>query len=408
MRLDINFPIQFTGKPPRGKRERDVFISYAYSADIPEIAGRETETVFEAAEAFLSRDDTTLVARPYRLLAHDGRLYREVAAAGEAATFGKRAFTARTWHVHRGYRESVSFAQEEQSASPVASPIQKHYNFRLMIRSGKEDRLSDTWPPRIAAPGEADLHPANDIFLFSGKAPDAHLVDMAVIDEAVEMYSHQCSRLLAVDGAIWIETPPPCYTVETAFPRHFDNYANARHVRVHLSHVEAGPANRLDTVQFPLSQRQEAFAFAQDLAGTVLDAEVVSQSVGFDAERTALLEFDQGRTEVARLGTMLVGSIQRFLNDETHKTIRKSMTPELFAIHQLALDEVVGNNPALGQVPDLAPHMEGIVHVWKKLNKTDSGFRVLGDRTKTSNLITARGLEHARNAAISLDIGYLP
>jgi hypothetical protein len=412
MQLDIQFPIHIRAKPVRARLVHDVVAAYRHRGEVAEISASETAPVLEAFDAYESPNakSNDTIARRYRLFDHGGRVYRKVATSDEVKEFGGRAFSD-TWHQARGgYRDSISFHSHQQSANAVAAIVQRQVEWDIAAKGRLLDGQLFHWPPR---PQERRNEEA---LAYLNRTPFADVLRMvgpfdgADMDKALATYGHQFDKLLAVDGELYMETPPPCYIVQSQW-----RTGRTTCVMVHIGHLQEDFGTQLDRVCFPLERREEALAYAGRLAEIASAdpndrraVEIVDRSVAFSAEKHAAFDLDHKVVEVRNLLHRFACSNVRSIDNTDEGHVAGWMTPKLAAVRETSADAIGAADFARGTFADIAPFAEDILTTWKKCRRPSYNFWITGKRREMADLLTDRVREHLRDAPISVLGGLMP
>jgi hypothetical protein len=176
--------------------------------------------------------------------------------------------------------------------------------------------------------------------------------DADVLDEALGMCAAQASRLLLVDGEVWVETGPPC--VEVRFTPW-----TAR------AEIETRPLgdfydNDPTSVRFPVTaDRDEVDAFIARISppGTI----VADYRVPFDAPSKALMDFDYRRDRIARFGYFIATACGRVRASDRARKIE--LTESEAETVKAAHSESWKTNPILGTRGDVETHIPVLINI---------------------------------------------
>lgn len=213
MRIDIRLPTLFRATTKRSERERKVYCSRLFHADVPELSRSELEIGFRLENRI----------GEHELLAQDGRLYRPLATAGRNREDVIRQLGNAFSVIPSGLCSATSGSEMtrpvlSRAISPVQFPIEYHYYRATFLRKRREP---SEWPEAGTSlqVRDVDVNLEGSVWENTRNGVDFdRLFDKLAttntedLDVARRMQELQISRLVMVDGDPWYETRPPCVT----------------------------------------------------------------------------------------------------------------------------------------------------------------------------------------------------
>ncbi len=399
MKLTLKFPMHFRAKPRRARGLRDVVVSHPFAVDVPEISRREANVVFEARQSYDFTKRMTLVPHTFRMLEHDGRLYRRLATASRVETVTKDAF-AKDWiSANYPFAENISIIGEAENTNPVAKVLQRQIEWCLEADSKGRDRKENTWPtPYARSSKKWGITETLNGKLFQDVASELSEIDGEAVARATRDFEHQAAKLLFVDDELWIASPPPAICVE-------HSYDKGKIASINLAILPEGPTSRPATVYFPLDRRDDAERYAHLLAYTIVDDRKVGISdatVPFSADGGELLAFSQEEVELRNTCHNLVAANERYIQVADPDYVAAFMTDAMREEQAIASAKACEADFVRGEYHDLSEHFDMTATLWKKCRRPAYQFDFPGIRKKQGDLILARGYELLENAPISV------
>ncbi|MCS4090200.1 hypothetical protein [Rhizobium sp. BK176] len=397
----LKFPIHFQAKPRRARGLRDIVVSYPFEVDIPEISRRETNLVFETRETLDAERGMASVARIWQMLERDGRLYRRLATRTHIEAVTRNAFSKNWDDAQLPFNEGISLFDSKENTNPVANAIQRQIGWRLQGDSTGRDRKENTWPTAYARSAKAwGITESLNGHLYGAVLDQLADVDADAVSGFVEKYEHQASKLLIVDGELWIESLPPSICVQ------YDYTGNRQQVAsVYLAVLPEGPTQCLETVCFPLDRHDEALQYAGHLARAIDDGRGVDVSdalVPFKADGGGLFDFSPEEIELRNLCHHLTVSTERSIRVTDPEFLAKFMTDSLREEQARVFELAMRADFVAGKYEDLTGWFDMTATLWKKCRRPSYQFRINGQRKQVGDLLLARGYENLENAPISL------
>jgi hypothetical protein len=401
MKTTLNFPIHFQAKPRRARNMRDVVVSYPFEVDIPEVSKRETNLVFETRETFDAEQGMASVARTWQMLEHEGRLYRRLATPTQIDRVTRKAFSKDWWEAQMPFNEGISLFDGKQNTNPVANVLQRQICWRLQGDSTGRDRKENTWPTAYPRSSRACgvTETLNDHF-YGTVLEHLTDIDSNAVSGFLEAYEHQASKLLVVDGELWMESLPPSICVQ------FDYRGNGQQVAaVYLAVLPEGPGQCLETVYFPLERREEALQYAGRLARAIDDGRGVGVSnalVPYKADGGGIFDFSQEEVELRNLCHHLVVSTERSIRATGSEFLAKVMDESTRNEQARVFELAMRADLVMGKYEDLSGWYDMTATLWKKCRRPSYQFHINGHRKQVGDLLLARGYENLENVPIAL------
>jgi hypothetical protein len=355
MKLDVRLPILFRATPttpatPRASlEERWVQVPYAHSVDIPEISASEADIALDRVVEVGARLNELPTVREYR-----GRLYREV---GGNAYFEDAFANPGIARKGREYMSSPTIwtSMWKMGDSPVAFPVENHHDWKIETLALSVSRNNRMW---IQRSGDKNTFPEYREALLA--LADVNSEDIA---ENLEMFEHQCSKLIRIGGVLHYESRPPCVTVEfTSEPSYM-----AR-AEVTMDFLSDMPDENMLKYRFPLSDMREAFDFAASfIPGAVAEGARMIDLVDISHP---LLAFDRDREDVYRTAFVLASGLVRKEVQAGYRVEYRDRDPlyqgkdaALFGLIEAGL---MGSNNVVGRRAPISAMLPEIADLWQR------------------------------------------
>jgi hypothetical protein len=350
--LELKMPLVVEAVPKGCRNSRLVRLVDRVLADIPEYSLADTEIVVEA----ISQEPP---AAEVRLL--DGRLYRKIAVSRPDWLVAYHRFTPHDIRVV--HTDPILYSNGRHPA--ISAPVVEEYRRSLVLdghRAVEIDQLLQSERRGITPMTRLDFERT------------AKLLDAESVMRGVAMHKAMTDRLVAIDGQFWMESPPPAVIVELV---------QGAGVGIHPVNIRYGfvpviSDPTLTRAYFPLSQTEEAVAYAADLAGIHGSCGEARPAVpAFDAVAT---HFDPAPLEVHRIGLALTSEIAHQFFSRGRDFEGKNTT-----LFHAALEQARISNDVLGDRGDFTDLLVDLDALWnrmrqpcEKLDPADSAFIMQG------------------------------
>lgn len=377
MKIGIRYPLRFRARPVRCAGHRDVLCSFLHSADVPEVSSAETSQVFMAA-----------TTKPYRLIEFEGRLFRKVGRPGEEET-DRAIGNAYQRESERNFPWFFTFEDGLRRPTPTAAKaISNIICHRLYLEGDGRKKEEEAWPhlPVIDA-----TRLTRSQFRYEDIEPKLSDIDGDDFATGRAEHAAEASKLLVVDGDLWIETPPPAITV------HLAGYGTSGRMVLELAHLPDWLDSNLDYQYFPLSAHREALAYAEmttPLTATGTQPfEDHSEEAATQIEDTPLLSFDHEGYSSKRTTMILAGDVARWItkNPELHDKIGVSRANSVMlardAAHEIGTD--------ISAWPDVSDLVHDVTEAWKLTGRKPGWATIPQNRHAFGTMICERAVEMA-------------
>lgn len=431
MQLDVRFPLLLRGVPKRTPQTKNVYVSTTFRGEVAEYSSSDIPVVFETATAYCKLEGPLarggqLSALGFRMRAAGGKLYRKIASSLEEATRTRMFDTA--FRCANAAAQSlgteISLRGQSQFVGPLSHDVGQELEFRMRREEEDVNALTYLWPTFRPADvpvahylhqeGGGQLAFRNDVGL------DWVLKNIRTLEEdglalCEDMYRHQFSKLVMIDGEFWMESRPPAYRVT---PSWTEEYGTADVDMVVLPDTLDMKTDRLF---FPLTETEDMEGYIERLKGVSRAAAINRPDgpvrmvedmrgatpnlflVDYQCSDPDLLHFDHRHEETHRLALALAVENERHL--ARNPQLRAKVGPELCAAVDAAHLEAMKQNTLLGEAGDPARWLTESATVWKKLGRRQSVFS-FGNAT-LSNVTLARAFDHVEFMPISVpSVGY--
>jgi hypothetical protein len=398
MKTTLKFPIFFQARPPRARGLRDIVLSYAFEADIPEISTREADVVFEASTCHDPDRDMLEVARKFRLLEYDSRLYRRLATASRVEDAMRYAFAADWRSANFSWAEGISLKDSILNQNPVGSLLQRQIAWKLQGDSYKRDRKENTWPQAYQRSSKqwGVTMPLNR-YSFADIVATLENIDAVAVDRSLADFQHRTSQLLIVNGELWIESQPPVIQVEIG------SGDSGIVALVYIATMPEGLTPWPNSVSFPLDRANEARDYARRLAETFGNADdVFDATVQYKADGGSLFDFDHEVIEMRDICHHIVVSNERYLRATDPAFTSGFLDDGMRASQEEAFHLAINADFVRGRYADLSSYFDAASTLWRKCRRPAYQFELPGNRKRAGDLMLARGYELLENAPIML------
>lgn len=346
MKLTVDAPVLFSGRPARSKSVRDIHLTWRKVFDIPEIAESEAEVAYGT-----SRNKSRHPAPDYgwmlRTLGYDRKLYRIVGP-----------LTAQT-------RETCLEGLFGQSldAGFATQGVNSLFENRLLMQQAFGQRSRKTWPP----PTYDGLDSRNETRLddvigaFDSYDPDEY----AECRDTVEAVGRS---FLMIGGKLWCETAPPCTRVLLR-----ENLPNDYRVFVGPEFASTYPQVLYQVTErrFAIGDGEAAEAYVEELkqvAGRKFERHDDVASV----ERMVAAPDLGGEYEaVRRIARQLALSAAMAVH--ARPKLAEALSSEQVALLAEGQAELVRENHILGRVFDMADEFPALLDIWRSVGRPHAG-----------------------------------
>jgi hypothetical protein len=369
MKFDTSFPLLTRGMPPRCNSRRDILVSLPVTLDIPEVSLRDTEIAFETRENFsvvrnLGQTESRTQSQSFQMREYDGALYRRIGQVGDLGQDRyTKAFILQDAPKLNDPETDISVSAALHG-NPITSAIRRQHEWHLEKQSSGASAVIGAWPQAAVGAREA-LRSSVD---FGTLAPTLQDVDEELVEMSRRMIEVQAGRLLVIGDELWMVSRPPSWRVQVALePGSWQDVD----VRLDLAVAIDGFDPMLARRHFPLDHLDDASAYAdQCQASNASDRHMRYRRrdyvVEYDTYAPGLMDFDADSEELARTGYALAMEIKRASYRE-HKKIAelgdlKQVLDEAFAV-------TMDTNYVLGEMGDIAPCIDDLCTIWKKLSR---------------------------------------
>jgi hypothetical protein len=437
MKLALDLPIFFRGRPKGSRGVRDIFCKTTYHADVPEISLREMPVVFRVQERngqiyeFPDQNDTQMVRRnaakkaslktPYTLRTFDGVLYRQVArTVAEAERLGLfvNPFDERLigryndnyplvddWPTDFG--GDISPIRVGTGNGPLARPLVDEFEWHIDRGSTAAPKMKTAWPTPVTRREDdmgAGWHTHRNAVDFNDHIQGISEIDRDSMERAFSMIETQASKLLIAGGEIWMKSRPPAYRVQ-----YKSSYYRGPPSQILVSMVTAPESyvGDLKCEHFALNSLGAAMAEAHRWYGREQDwgdgykRNIVDETVPYEVYDDGLLHFNHEQEEINRFGYVAAVETMAYLGRKPESQ-EKLTTDELSTV-QAAFSETLEVNHILGVHRDMTAYVPALATAWRKFSNKQllTGGMAL---TAYGQMAAKRALEYIENAPIEFDL----
>lgn len=378
MRIDVRYPFLFSAHPSRCSSRKDVFVSFLHTADVPEVSGRDVETVFEAA-----------TATPYRLVEFDGRLFRKLGALGEEQTSRllDRAFQR---DEERNSPWPFTFENGRASPRPLSQPLNNHLCHRLYLEGGEHrERQIEAWPFVPFLTGLRGSRTSRNDFRFEDLERKLADIDAEEFAKGRAEHAAEAAKLLVVDRDLWIETTPPAIKVGVLGVN-----SSARMV-MELSHLPTWLDADLDAQYFPLADHAGALEYAERATKLTYTGtepfEDYTYERPFTAEPSDLLSFDADGYSCTRTALILGGDVARWITNTPE--LAEKIGDERARSALLARDMAKAIGTDISAWPDMSDLVNDITDAWKMTGRKPGWANIPANRHGFGTMICDRAAD---------------
>lgn len=384
MKIGLELPIAFRGKPKGCRTVRDIFVAKTVEANVPEASLAETEVVFEVAAR-----KKNVSGEPFELRRFNGHLYRKISGSVQEAE-AAGLFTTPFEETNTGRRKketSVHAWQCEYGAD--ISPVQRFADNRPLARPlmdemewimDRDRPLCDggryAWPtPETGRAYDAPIHVHRNGHHYEDVIKGTQDIDWETLARSEQMIAEQTQRLLLLSGEVWMKSRPPAIEVDPDY--HFRRHDNL-HIRlvvapeVYVSKLECAHFSLADIDSaYEYSELQIAHAareFAKDQRAS--ESALVNSLVPYVCHDPDLLDYDWRSEAINRFGYAASVECRNHLIRNPERATKLS-DAEIDAISN-AFDETMQVNHVLGQHRDMADFVPLLKSAWKTLQYKQS------------------------------------
>jgi hypothetical protein len=422
MHVEALLPVLFSGTPRNKSVRQPIFAAVWSSSSARELSASDMPVVFETRRKWTEKAGSfrfpryevvdIALDRPHQVRMFQGALYRRAgrydrgasaaSIPGGAFPGGKKLVDDPGAWISYWPDESAFFAE---AASPLAHPLARHFEWKARTYEVERDAVTHAWlPDHRSNPLEQfvmlEHGSVRNTVPFDEVSRQLIEFDADDYESCLELHGMQWGRLVAMDGELWIETPPPTYRVDLT---HRDQAVP----KVTLTHAPGWHDTRLHIKYFPLSARDEAFEYAERLGKVCCDPDlatpdVVDHTVEFECGSLGAMEFDHVGEEVRRLSHALAIENRRFL--ERNPQWKAKLGNEALECVAASFEAAAATNYILGEFGDPSPWIEANADIWKRLGRKSTiyGFgHWFGARLR--DLMLSTGFEAYDRGTISVD-----
>jgi hypothetical protein len=398
MRLHAKYPMLIRGRPRGLRGERYVRTHVVDEVDVPELSSAETSVALEPVQEFstgfpfVGQESETLLMRSLpELREYRGRLYRSLAGAPSFdCAFPQSGRNSRAYM-------SSTVPHVYMDRSPLSFPIRSRMNWLYEVLALDLARNYSLWPKeRSDAPVETGTGFPDALIGID----DVNHEDIAL---AFEMIAAQSSRLIAVDGTLWMETKPPCIEVSASMA---DYIARLSRLKMDIGFLRDMPDFELGRCSFPLTRLGEMQTFAQAIReGYGEGQSIVTYGVGDTS--CPLLDFDPDAEDIYRTAhTLATGIVRRVVQHGYHAAHRDS--DPLFegddeVVFAAVRDELFATNDILGRRGNLAEMLPVIERLWRKVKRPLYGASANSNAQWLVDDFVRRHVEKVESRAIDIN-----
>lgn len=403
MQANIRFPIHFKAKPKRARSLQNVVTSYSGDYEIPEVSESDVDTVF--VSRFAHVDDDT-VGSDFRIVHHEGRIFRQVSEKGKFANVLGKPFSESWWDAQATWTK-LTRRPYEIASNPLTRTLQKQIGWRLMAEE-KGDARSTAYPPNYPdTPGQAwehtDLRAKHEV---GDLVKELSEIDAGMIEDQITLFRDVASKLLLIDDRLWLETPPPAIVVG------YDSDHSERTVFKRLLILPEGPMPQTGWVAFPLERKWEADAYADrlaELAQSRLESTDIHDISGqYETSDGDHFWFDQAEREISNLALNLTLASARTLHTGTANYLQAVRDTHAHDTHLLSLEKLRCADFVRGEVPDMNDVIDDAITVWNGCRRPWGQMSYSGCDPEAISYLFDRVAEHRENAPISIHLGNRP
>jgi hypothetical protein len=364
MLTNIRYPIHFGAQPTTTDRYKTVLCSFPFRRDIPEIDARDAGTVLEMHHLYVVG----------KLVEHDGRLFRNtLVKAGD--------------HDHKTLVNSFESSSVrntphkpimayEAKGRPLGAGLWNRIAHRVYLNANGRTGEGYAWPNAPYNMGLANWD--RNEFTYEKWSKKIGSFAAEELQRSLDEAEREIDRLLWIGDELWVETPPPALQVRF----------NGEDFDIRLAFLPEWLDLNLDHQYFPLSQKDEAFAYADRANSRLKGRRTIDHSD--EIERTAndaLLEFDHAAYALNRAALLMGGDVAVNIHNKPDNTRRMTQ------VHHDAIDEVRAEIGRIGWNPSSwgAAHLAGeVAEAWQLAGKPQGWTQFTSNRTNFANLIIDR------------------
>lgn len=403
MRLTIRYPIHFTAEPPTTDRVKDVLCSFAHVADVPEVAASETALLVD-----VGCDDAQGNPAQTVLRSHEGSIYLRLCDVGqvhEAPVF-QQPFEPK---LDRN-APTAPFHAAGQPVRSLGLPMTNRIAHRLYA-SGGRTKEEYAWPPAPYQNTPSHRWTRN-AFRFEELYARTGPIDEAMFDTCRAEHALEAEKLLVIDGAVYVRTPPLAWTVASKASNPW-----TVGVEVGVAFLPEWLDADLDRQYFPLSMREEADAYADTLL-RVLKAQEKSGIRNAHIDRgladrlpdMAAFDFDQAHYAVNRHVMLMASDIAMAIDGEandgprTDAGLAARMGHETVERVICSARAAIAIGPEIDRWADVTDNVEAVIAAWRVSGRKAAWANIPSQRSKVGEMLCERISAAAAEMPISLPI----
>lgn len=415
MKLDIELPFAFRGRPKGCRDIRDIFLTKTVTVEVAEVAKSETGVAFSVAKRTLAGsedgpDGPWLQARlnavksekrqKFVMRTFQGTLYRKIAnSVSEAFELG--LFSTPFEHRNSGRRDrdaygvpawqseyggDISVVRAFRDNGPLSRPLLDEMSWIMDRDRPHCDGARSSWPPAPSEPNRAynfAYHAHRNARTFEEEISRITEIDWSSMAAAEQMVDTQTVRLLLIDGEVWIKSRPPAIAVDYEFRWKVHNQLRLRLVTAPEVYV-----SKLSCAHFSLADMEAAREYAASQSSD--RRQIVDNLLPYEYHDPALLDYDWRGEAINRFSYTAAVECRNFLARNPEKGDK--VTSDERAVIANAFEETMNVNHILGIHRDMSEFALDLKSAWKKL----------GYRQCLEVGITAAGV-HAEPAASNIE-----
>jgi hypothetical protein len=382
----IRYPALLRARPPRCSDIRDIVCSFPHVHDVPEISSSEVRRVTELGTVW-----------PQMFVEYDGRLFRHIGHRNDdpqdrvfSIAFLKEIERDRPWR--------FSFEGGSRTDMPPLSQALNNILLHRLYMSGDgREKQEEAWPSlndtRHYGPAVRDKYRFED---FEAKLTD---VDGERLAAMREDHRIEAERLLVIDGAYWVETPPPVICVDVS------GFGTTSRMDCDVTILPSWLDAKLGRQYFPLSEREDALEYARQAneitPGNGPVGDYIAESGAGDAS-DPMLWFDAEQYAQTRTVAVLGGDAARQITKypELTEKLGHECARAVLEVRERALK--IGSS--ITEWPDLTEYTEDVVAAWKGSGRKPGWAEISQDRRRFADLICQRAVDAASSRPISLGL----
>jgi hypothetical protein len=433
MKTVVRMPLLVRGQPARNNGLRDIFVVKEVSWDIPEVSRSETEVAFTTRqkwrrfESGMLGPDTQYDIHPCEarteLREYDGALYKRIATTEEEIRKLLSTAFPSTWagNLHHEDNE-ISFdptterhgnPMAEGGISPVSNAVYRQLDWHRSCCRYVDERDPELVWPISPRPRRADLtyigNNTRNNATFEDVLPNISHFDTDQFEACLDLYPQQLSRLLMVEGELWIRTPPPIYRVKPLFE------TGKTSALIHMCLAPDIHDTDMTSALFSLSSRDEAIEYARRLAElSALERQngdhnwggdrghVYDTHVDFEVSDDLLIAYDHEAEELRRLSCALAVETRRFSVRNPGWLEKRKIAEETVNGCHASFDQVLATNYVTGEYGDASPWLESNLSFFKRTGRKHSIYK-FGTVART-DLMVDRVRDFSENAPIHIGL----